>query len=379
MSQYFVTKNDQQIGPLSEEELAAGVLRGRFSTNDLVWKEGMANWIELSKMFPVLRNKTALVPPPVQAKKDIPKIWNPRAAANWGIVFLPLGIFLHGKNALTLNRTNERRFNLFWFLVSLIYILIVSFLSGFADTESKQEEFRSVIWWPWVIIFFAWYLSTARSQIKFVANEYGDDYEKKSWAVPLTVCAVTYFVFQSFLFSTNHHEEKREANNLYDAAAYDRAVAAADSFRKDNSQTATGVSPRSMQELVKFDDSEWTVIEARQLGSTLRGGEFSEPKRTEGKFIYVRFKVKNITNEEQSILFTPAVIDSRGRRFEQFDDQFLYLPDKEESMTLEQLPSGLPKTFSAIFEMPSDATGISFLTRNFKTFGKDEIPVSLGF
>ena len=94
MSQYFVTKNDQQIGPLSEEELAAGVLRGRFSTNDLVWKEGMANWIELSKMFPVLRNKTALVPPPVQAKKDIPKIWNPRAAANWGIVFLPLGIFL---------------------------------------------------------------------------------------------------------------------------------------------------------------------------------------------------------------------------------------------------------------------------------------------
>lgn len=132
-------------------------------------------------------------------------------------------------------------------------------------------------------------------------------------------------------------------------------------------------------DLVKFDDSEWTVVEARQLGSTLRGGQFSEPKQSEGKFVYVKFKVKNVTNEEESILFTPAIVDSKGRRFEQFDEQAFYLPDNEKSMTMEQLPSGLPKTFSAIFEIPSDAAGISFMTRNFAAFGKDEKPVSLGF
>jgi hypothetical protein len=89
--------------------------------------------------------------------------------------------------------------------------------------------------------------------------------------------------------------------------------------------------------------------------------------------------VKNTTNEQESILFTPALIDSKGRRFEQFDDQFQYLPDNEEAMVMEQLPSGLPKTFSAIFELPNDSTGISFLTRNFAAFGKNEIPVNLGF
>lgn len=132
-------------------------------------------------------------------------------------------------------------------------------------------------------------------------------------------------------------------------------------------------------DVVKFEDSEWTVVSARGLGSTLRGGEFVEAKQSEGKFVYVRFKVKNITNEEESILFTPAITDSKGRRYEQFDEQAFYLPDNENSMTMEQLPSGLPKTFSAIFEIPPDATGINFMARNFAAFGKEERPVSLGF
>jgi hypothetical protein len=135
----------------------------------------------------------------------------------------------------------------------------------------------------------------------------------------------------------------------------------------------------SIGDVVKFEDSEWTVIAARQMGSTLRGGQFTEPNQSEGQFIYVKFRVKNVTNEQESILFTPAITDSKGRRYEQFDEQAFYLPDDENSMTLEQLPSGLPKTFSAIFEIPLDATGIRFMVRNFAAFGKEERAVSLGF
>lgn len=137
--------------------------------------------------------------------------------------------------------------------------------------------------------------------------------------------------------------------------------------------------PAVIGDLIKFDDSEWTVVTARQLGSTLQGGQFTEAKQSEGKFVYVRFKVKNITNEQESILFTPAITDSKGRRYEEFDEQAFYLPDDEKSMTMEQLPSGLPKTFSAIFELPPDAKGISFMARNFATLGKEEKRVSLGF
>lgn len=130
---------------------------------------------------------------------------------------------------------------------------------------------------------------------------------------------------------------------------------------------------------VKFGDSEWIVIEAREMGSTLGGNMFTEAKGSEGKFVYVRYKVTNNTNEEQAVLFTPAVQDSKGRRFEELDDLEFYLPEGQTGMTMEQLPSGLPKTFSTIFEVPADATGILFLARNFSAWSKEEKGVELGF
>lgn len=130
---------------------------------------------------------------------------------------------------------------------------------------------------------------------------------------------------------------------------------------------------------VKFGDSKWIVVEAREMGNTLGGDMFTEAKRSEGKFVYVRYKVTNNTNEEQAVLFTPAVQDSKGRRFEELDDLDFYLPEGQTGMMVEQLPSGLPKTFSAIFEVPADATGILFLARNISEWITEEKGVELGF
>lgn len=129
---------------------------------------------------------------------------------------------------------------------------------------------------------------------------------------------------------------------------------------------------------VKFDDSEWEVVTAREVGSALKG-KFDQPKRTDGKFVYVQFKVLNTTSEQQMVLFTPAIQDSTGRKFEELNDTELYLGEGETGMTLEQLPSGLPKKFSAIFEVPSDASGFMFLTRSFAAFRSEEKGVKLGF
>lgn len=76
------------------------------------------------------------------------------------------------------------------------------------------------------------------------------------------------------------------------------------------------------------------------------------------------------------IAFTPALRDSRGRRYEELDTSEGYLPDGETGMTIEPLPASLPKTFGAIFEVAKDSAGIVFLARSLG-FDKQEKPVGL--
>jgi hypothetical protein len=134
----------------------------------------------------------------------------------------------------------------------------------------------------------------------------------------------------------------------------------------------------SIGDKVKMNDSEWEVVSAKELGNVLKGNDFAEAKRSEGKFIYVQYKLTNTTSEEQAILFTPSIRDSKGRRFEEMDDVEFYLGENETGMTMEQLPSGLAKRFSGIFEVPADASGFLFMARDFEAFQKQEKGIKLG-
>ena len=156
-------------------------------------------------------------------------------------------------------------------------------------------------------------------------------------------------------------------------------TSSAASNSKSSSAPAQSTQSFKIGDTVTFDDSEWVVIKARNLGSTLSGGEFVEAKKSDGKFIYVRYKLVNKTAEQQAVLFTPSVKDSKGRKFEELDDLRMYLGNGETGMTLEQLPAGLTKTFSAIFEVPSDASELAFMTRSFAAFRSQEKAVQLGF
>ena len=73
MSPYYINKDDQQIGPISEEELATGVLKGKFSTEDLVWKEGMKDWMPISSAFPTSDKTGSAIPPAIKRTADLPK------------------------------------------------------------------------------------------------------------------------------------------------------------------------------------------------------------------------------------------------------------------------------------------------------------------
>lgn len=137
-----------------------------------------------------------------------------------------------------------------------------------------------------------------------------------------------------------------------------------------------------MNEKVSLSDSEWTVLVSKNLGSTLAGDddEGIDPKESDGKFVYVRYKIVNNTKSNEEIIFTPTLQDSQGRNFEQMDsmDAMDYLQNNETTMDAEQLPSGVPKTFSAIFEVPKDSNGLVFLARTISDVLQPELaPVNL--
>jgi hypothetical protein len=124
--------------------------------------------------------------------------------------------------------------------------------------------------------------------------------------------------------------------------------------------------PMQIGEEVKFKDSTWVVISAREIGNRLAStyGVSEDLESPDGKYIYVKFKVTNETNEEEQILFTPCVRDSKGRRYEELEELSAYLAKGEKDMFEAALPAGLSKTFVAIFELPKNSEDVVFLTRS---------------
>ena len=47
---WFYSSNGNQSGPLSQQELAAKVQSGEVKGTDLIWKEGMADWLPLNQV-----------------------------------------------------------------------------------------------------------------------------------------------------------------------------------------------------------------------------------------------------------------------------------------------------------------------------------------
>jgi hypothetical protein len=57
---WYYSKNGQQLGPISEQELSSKSSSGEISARDLVWKEGMSDWKPLGE---VMRFTPSGIPP----------------------------------------------------------------------------------------------------------------------------------------------------------------------------------------------------------------------------------------------------------------------------------------------------------------------------
>jgi hypothetical protein len=135
----------------------------------------------------------------------------------------------------------------------------------------------------------------------------------------------------------------------------------------------------SIGEKVTFEDSEWVVLKAVELGELLLGEDQKNITSQGGRFIYVRYQLKNLTKEEEQITFTPQLMDSEGRNYEEHGESESYLPDGENGLTNVALPASLPRTFAAIYEVPLDSEGLLFMTRSFALMRTEQKPVVLQF
>ncbi|MDB4354228.1 GYF domain-containing protein [Akkermansiaceae bacterium] len=62
MSEWYYGKGGQQEGPLDEAAMRARITAGQVAPSDLVWREGMAEWLPLSQVAELAASSAAAVP-----------------------------------------------------------------------------------------------------------------------------------------------------------------------------------------------------------------------------------------------------------------------------------------------------------------------------
>ena len=333
MDNIYLHHEDQQIGPFNEEAIRQYLKEGRIQPTTLGWVEG-SDWKPIGDMMGIVTS-SHMTPPPTnhqqavaygarQTQAEIHQA-NPKKLilASWLMIGVTcLVALIPGVGFLT------------WIIA--FPVLLVTFILGII-TLTKGRTLQGVSILLTSLIAAPIFLVVA----------------------PIVTTAGVVAATESGS-ATNFDEDFSDNLSSSDDPPINQAVA-------------------SIGDKVKMNDSVWEVVSAKELGNMLDETDFAEAKRSEGKFIYVQYKVTNNTAEEQAVLFTPSIRDSKGRRFEEMDDLEFYLKDNETGMTMEQLPSGLAKKFAAIFEVPADASGFMFMARDFEAFQKQEKGIKLGF
>lgn len=137
------------------------------------------------------------------------------------------------------------------------------------------------------------------------------------------------------------------------------------------------VPPVKGNEELKLHDSVWAVIEAKDLGQLLRSTEGDAPElRTQGRYVLVRYAVRNPGRRRIDLDGDPQLIDGRQRFFDPIGNQEAYLPKGAVTMgdvESDQIPAGLTKEFHALYEVPADARGLRLEAKSFtERFGREQ-------
>ena len=132
-----------------------------------------------------------------------PNLWNPDAAGVWSLMFTPVfGSILLLNNWQAIGRDDKVKAARNWLIASIV-ILIASLVMNVLtirvmDVLTLDAGTISLIY---III---WYFAWQKPQTKYVKEQWGMDYPRKSWTKPLLIgfgCWGGFIIlYASFLF-----------------------------------------------------------------------------------------------------------------------------------------------------------------------------------
>lgn len=221
---WWYAKGDQKFGPFSAPQLKEIAGKGTIELTDLIWKEGLPNWIVASSVKGLIPVKVPAAPPPLPVttkpstpvsdkakpvnnlpnqKASIataqtnlktthieseslltnPAFWNPSALANWSILLTPLfGSYLVTENYTAMGNEEAAKGAKVW-----LFIGAAIMVSAFTSLLLGFTKFFMVVLLAYFAYLISWYFLSARKQHRGILAEYGNDYERQPWLRVLAI------------------------------------------------------------------------------------------------------------------------------------------------------------------------------------------------
>jgi hypothetical protein len=125
-------------------------------------------------------------------------------------------------------------------------------------------------------------------------------------------------------------------------------------------------------------DSEWTVLDIVNRGTTMKANEsYEKDAVTTGSFIQVHFKIANKSKKEGVMGDVPKLVDTTGREFGTIETASSFRPKDTNGVFLDKLQPSMTKEFTEIYEIPAGVTSVSLKAHDFGLFGSDKT-IALG-
>jgi hypothetical protein len=137
-------------------------------------------------------------------------------------------------------------------------------------------------------------------------------------------------------------------------------------------------SPRPPMLFITVGVVQWKILNAEDLGNTLEPvDDYHDIKTTNGRFIKVRFQVKN-KGSEMVTLTSLKLFDDKDREFTDYSETSGYIEDEEELFLLDNINPGMEETYTLIYEVPKDANNLMLEVTSLEFTGDKEY-ISLDF
>jgi len=141
----------------------------------------------------------------------------------------------------------------------------------------------------------------------------------------------------------------------------------------DDKASTTTTTAGKLGAATTIGDSEWTVLDIVNRGTTMKANEsYEKDAVTTGTFIQLHFKIANKSKKEGVMGDVPKLVDATGREFGTIENASSFRPKDTNGVFLDKLQPSMTKEFTEIYELPAGVTSVSLKAHDFGLFGSDK-------